>query len=77
MATRKQKGSPITRTPTVRRYKDVGDVKVWKDTQGKVHHRKVGVRNTTDKGASKANRRRRVKNFINTPDKPGTVQHKK
>lgn len=75
MANRKPKGAPITATPTIRRYKGIGDVKVWKDTRGKIHRRKVGVRNTTDKATSKRNRSRRVKNFVNTPDRPGTVQH--
>ncbi len=77
MVTRKPKGAPITVTPTIRRYKGIGDVKVWQDTRGKVHRRKVGIRNTTDKAASKKNRKRREKYFANTPDKPGRVQHRR
>lgn len=74
MAKRKPKGAPITKTPTVRRYKG-GDMNVWKDTNGKIHRRKVGVRNTTDRGATKRNRKRRVKGFANTTDKSRRVQH--
>ena len=75
MATRKPKGAPITKTPTVRRYKGIGDMNVWKDTRGKIHRRKVGVRNATDKGAAKRNRKRRIKDFANTTDGSRRVQH--
>lgn len=35
-------------------------------TTGRI--RRVGFRNTTDKEASRANRKRRVKGFVNNPD---------
>ncbi|MFH1250332.1 MAG: hypothetical protein V1715_04435 [bacterium] len=77
MAARKPKGAPITKTPTVRKYKGVGDVKVWKDSRGKIHRRKVGVRNTTDKSAAKRNSKRRIKGFANTTDGSRRAQHRK
>jgi len=77
MAAKRPKGAPITATPTQRRYKGKGLMNVWKDTNGKIHMRKVGVRNATDKGASKANRKRREKGYANTTDASRKVQHRK
>lgn len=69
------KGDRITKTPTKRYYKDAGWVKVWKDGSGKVHMRKIGVRNTTDKGAGKRKAKKRQKGFVNTTDGSRRVQH--
>ena len=69
------KGDKITKTPTKRHYKGVGWVKVYKDGSGKVHMRKIGVRNATDKGAGKRKAKRRVPGFVNTTDGAKRVQH--
>jgi hypothetical protein len=68
----RKKGSPITGTPTIRKYKD-GTYTVWKDAQGKIHKRKTGHRNYTDANAPKGSRRK--SNFANTTDGSGRVSH--
>lgn len=59
------KGSPITSTPTIRKYAD-GYFTVWKDSRGKVHRRKTGHPNPTDINAPIGSIR--IEGYGNTTD---------
>ncbi|MCK5016650.1 MAG: hypothetical protein KAS32_06190 [Candidatus Peribacteraceae bacterium] len=64
-------GSPITRTPTYRRYSDGKTYTVWKEANGKIRRRRCSHRNTIDKPNSS-----RTPGFVNNIDrrrKSGTV----
>lgn len=68
----RRKGSPITVTPTIRKYAD-GFYTVWKDTHGKVHKRRTGHRNPTDRNAPRGSRRK--KGYANTTDGSRRASH--